>query len=80
MAQNYRLQAREVADSCVNRFLLRHGSQLDTLNPEAQLFFGDRVRAWRQKLEDVLTEHLGEHEGILEASQVPNLIASVGSP
>lgn len=76
----HRLTARTIADSCINRFLLEHGTEIDTLDAEAQLRIGDRVRVWRQRLEDILSDHLDEHNGQLEESHVPDLIASVGVP
>ena len=76
----HRLTARTIADSCVNRFLSDHGTEIDALNLDAQLLIGDKVRVWRQRLEDKLADHLDAHDGQLETSHVADLIASVGRP
>ena len=77
--QDVRGAARQVADACVTQFLLAYGDRIETLGMDEQLGFGDRVREWRQRLEDKLCAHFDNHDE-LAPGHVKELLAKVGPP
>lgn len=71
-----RLVVRRIIDSCVASIINKYSQSLDQLNMDTQLTINDRVREWRQRIEDSLCDHLESNNNVTE-KDVKRLISNV---